>query len=108
MSGFNDKVVSLDFDGVIHEYLGWQGSDVFNAPMPGAVEGCHKLVDKGYTLYVLTAREESNHPAIKDWLRQNGFPEEIEVTNVKRPAVWYFDDRAVRFINWYDLLKYVP
>jgi len=100
------KVISLDFDGVIHRYSrGYVDGSIYDDPMPGALEATLRLIRRGYTIVVLTAR--TNHDDVTAWLIKNKFPSEhMLVTNVKPKAIAYIDDRAIRFTNWADVLNY--
>lgn len=62
-----------------------------------------KLIDRGFKVVVLTAREELE--PVREWLKKNNFPE-VEVTNIKPPAIAYIDDRSIRFTNWKDMRNY--
>jgi hypothetical protein len=106
--------VAVDFDGVIHAYSkGWHDGTIYDAPIPGALEGISTLQGQGFAVYVFTSRDPM---AVATWLVQHGvrarvdFPwsgaypfefwnstTEILVSNRKLPAVVYLDDRAVRF-----------
>mgnify|MGYP001611463386 FL=1 len=96
------KTLAVDFDGVIHEYSGWNNGEL-NNPVAGAVDAWTKLENAGYTLVVFTCREDLDR--VQDWFHQHfGFIPEI--TNTKPVAVAYIDDRAIRFTNWEDIRKY--
>jgi hypothetical protein len=106
------QTVAVDFDGVIHQYgRGWQDGTIYDAPMPGAVDGLKRLQQR-YAVFVFTSREVEQ---VLPWLEDLGFDvaadgppyptfwnsqEQILVTNRKLPAVAYLDDRAVRFADW--------
>lgn len=104
------RTLAIDFDGVIHRYSkGWYDDTCYDPPMDGAFEAIMRLRKRGYEVYVLTAR---NPEQVKEWFKKwwredNGCVGEIpEITNTKRPAIAYIDDRAVRFTNWTDMLNY--
>lgn len=107
----NSKIVSLDFDGVIHRYaLGWHDGTAYDHPMPGAFESIIKLTNKGYDITLLSAREEKQ---IRDWFN-HWWPivmpddEMPEMKYYKKPSALYvIDDRALRFTNWKDILNYI-
>lgn len=99
-------IIAIDFDGVLitHPHsLSFSDCLRFGKPTKNSVEVLNYL-SKFHELYVLTSRTE--HDRIKDWLWDWGFPE-MEVTNVKKPASVYVDDRALRFTNWTDISKYL-
>lgn len=87
------RVVSIDFDGVLAEYDGWKGEEVFGVPIAGAKEFVSRLIRTGYTPVVYTVREVSG---VQNWLSEYEFPE-IEITKEKVPSVAYVDDRCVKF-----------
>ncbi len=113
------KPLSIDFDGVIHQYSkGWCSPEIYDPPMPGAHEALRKLL-RDYAVHILTARD--SREVIK-WCRKQ-FPDlrfklipkgtrywqvegVIGVTNVKTPAIAYIDDRGLRFTNWVDMLNH--
>ncbi len=94
----NQRIIALDFDGVIHDYKGWTGPMPTGEPVPGALETVRWLKQTGYELFILSARVE--HPmgkaCIEEWMHDHGFPQ-IEVTIEKKHADLYVDDRGFRF-----------
>ncbi len=88
-----EKIVSIDFDGVLSTYNGWKGKEIMGIPLPGAKKFIVNLIDSGYTPVVFTTR---NPKLIIHWLSKFDFPD-IEVTNIKYPSVVYIDDRNVKF-----------
>ena len=94
------RLICIDFDGVIHEYTGWEG-DSLKGPLPGAKEFIQEILDKGLDINIYTTREASQ---IKDWLKKNNFPN-IEVSNSKPAAYCYIDDRAIKFDGDFEKLK---
>lgn len=85
-------IIALDFDGVIHQYSGWNGGKL-NEPIPGAKEAIVLFVNAGFRVVVFSTRDEN---MIKPWLQLNDFPE-LEVCSEKPPAVVMLDDRALTF-----------
>jgi|GEM_PF-3221571 5'(3')-deoxyribonucleotidase len=93
-------IIAVDFDATL-------ANEKTRLPLPGARHVLKALVEKGHEVYILTAREEVDHGVIKDWLRLHGFPQNIEVTNIKKNHTRIIiDDRAIRFTNWNDISKY--
>ena len=88
-----EKIVSIDFDGVLSQYNGWEGEDITGKPIKGAKEFILRLIESGYKPVVFTTR---NPELISNWLDEFGFPD-IEVTNTKYPSLVYIDDRCVKF-----------
>jgi hypothetical protein len=115
------QTVAVDFDGVIHAYSkGWHDGTIYDEPMPGAIEGLHKLQER-FAVFVFTSRRatadvaawinrhalgavEAVHEASGDTREFWNNQEVILVTNRKLPAVAYIDDRAVPFTTWDYLL----
>ena len=104
-------IVSVDFDGVIHQYSrGFHDGTIYDPPIHGAKESLSSLVADGFEVYIVTARlwpghgiAEQQRRNIEQWLDQNGFIKGThyhELTNNKPPAVAYVDDRAILFQSW--------
>lgn len=91
--------ILLDFDGVLHDYHGWNGG-VIGEPLPRARGACF-ILERHYELVVFTSRE--NHEEILAALKRWGFPK-MRVTNLKEPAFLQIDDRALCFTEWTDEL----
>ena len=99
--------IGIDFDGVVHDYTkGWQGGEVYGEEVPGAFETIYELMYKGFEVFLFTSRGDD--PRARQWLREKGFSywESIEMTDKKKGAIAYIDDRAIRFTNWSDIRKY--
>ncbi|MHA1145517.1 MAG: hypothetical protein ACTSRW_12315 [Candidatus Helarchaeota archaeon] len=103
------RTIAVDFDGVIHEYHGWQGENVLNNPMPGAREYMQKLRDDGWVIIVYTCR--SNISIVREYLIKHDIPFDFINENPYQPggigdkkifAHIYLDDRGLRFENWRD------
>lgn len=129
----SNKVLCLDFDGTIHAYSqGWKDGSVYDVPVPGAFEAIRTVQQEGWTVIVLTSRED--HEPIRAWFErwnrhygqvagfmsyqmapgmrvQEVWSEQFiiipVITNKKVPAQFYIDDRAIRFTNWNDILRYI-
>ena len=86
-----ERIISVDFDGVLSSYDGWKGDDHLDEPLDGAKEFISKLINSGYKPVVFTTREPK---LISNWLKEFGFPN-LEVTNTKYPSTVYIDDRCV-------------
>ena len=98
----SERIVSIDFDGVIADYDGWKGEDHLGKPMKGSIHFIKRLLESGFKPVIHTTR---NRNKIKQWLKFNKFPQ-IEVTNIKYPSLVYIDDRCVQFKgNFNTLIK---
>lgn len=89
-------VMSMDFDGVMNLYEGYKGEEELYDPRPGLEEFILDCKQVGYkTFFVLTARDAKK---VKAWLDEYNLTKYFkEVTNVKKPADVYIDDRAIQF-----------
>lgn len=109
------KVIAIDFDGTLFEYDGWKNSKHYGEPIDGAKEAVEKLRDRGFKIMIFTTR--GNEDAVKealekydipyDYINENPHvPLEAEISDVKPPANYYIDDRAVAFKgDWKDVMK---
>jgi len=95
-----EKIVSIDFDGVLAQYDGYKGEDIMGEPINGAREFVLKLINSGYKPMVFTVRKPE---FVLRWIEKNDFPN-MEVTNVKRPSLTYIDDRCIKFNGDYSTL----
>ena len=93
----------VDFDNTILDCKSFEEIPKSN-PMKDAKEMIEKLMID-YEVVILTARGSDQFEGVRKWLKNNGFPE-LEVTNRKRPAIAYIDDRGLRFTNWRDVARY--
>jgi hypothetical protein len=109
--------IAVDFDGVIHAYSrGWADGTIYDPPLPGALNGLRTLMRED-AVFIHTSREPKQ---VAEWLTGHGFACQTEydglfwnqrrrllVTNRKLPALYYLDDRAVRFTNWVQALAHL-
>lgn len=85
MSG---KTIAIDFDGVIHKYSkGWHDGTIYDEPMKSAFESIKKLMDNGYSVFILSTR---NPKQIKKWLDK---------------YLWFWDSFAPRMFDNADIDK---
>jgi 5'(3')-deoxyribonucleotidase len=97
------KTIAVDFDNVIHDMnQGWKKGEIYGEQVDGSVEAIKKLQQFGYEVIVFTARVKLE--PVKEWLKEWNL--KVKVTNQKPPAIAYIDDRAIRFTNWPDILRY--
>ena len=101
-------LVSLDLDGTLAHYKGWQGHAVIGDPIPGALELVQALQRQGCKLVIHTCRMtlqvwdtdpwpmEQRKQRITQWLVEHGFgPIPIWDKPGKPLADVYLEDRAV-------------
>lgn len=97
-------IICLDFDGVIHSYVsGWQGTDVIpdpptkctrtGIPIQTVITGYQGA---GYTVTIISSRSKTaeGRAAIRAWLEKWDFPDKIEISPTKPPAILNIDDRS--------------
>lgn len=100
------ETIIFDFDGVIHQYGGWQGPEVIDGgPVPGIKEAI-KEIRKTYRVVIYSTRcnsgdrlrcnKTTGQVAIEKWLLKHDI-EVDEVVNKKVPAKVMIDDRAICF-----------
>ena len=99
--------IGIDFDGVIHKNSkGFHDGTVYDDPIPGAREALERL-SKDYVIVVYSAKARKDRMLINgktgveliwEWLEKNNMSSFVkEVTAEKPRAVFYIDDKAVRF-----------
>jgi hypothetical protein len=104
-------IISLDFDGVLHDPYNRVDGHKMGRPVHGAREACHALIEQGHTLYVNSARfqHEGDTAHVSDWLEYFGFPvgnrgpgdyKGMFPRIAKAVADVYVDDRALHFVAW--------
>jgi histidinol phosphatase-like enzyme len=105
-----NRIIAVDFDGVIAKYSGWQGVNKYEEPIPGAREFLNELKNNGFYIMIFTQRmslaDKKNFRSEKDrgvaieslraYLTAYNLPfDEIWTQNGKPPADAFVDDRAV-------------
>lgn len=117
------KTIAIDFDGVIHKYSkGWFDGSCYDEPIAGAFEWITRLIDSGLAVFILTTRDIEQ---VQAWLAKHNFSRPtlliremgffnqtniLGITNLKLPAIYYVDDRALPFTKmtrWETLGKYI-
>lgn len=116
MSFPGKPILSLDFDGVIHDYhRGWQNGVIYGFITPGFFEWAKKA-EEHFSLVIYSSRSKSPEgiAAMKDWLQgqfstwllaRGGMasPPQFEFALAKPPAFLTIDDRALQFAgSWED------
>ena len=103
--------IALDFDGVLHDYSGWNGVIPTGPPVDGALNSVNWLLNHGFDPFIMSTRaqEPGGREAIQSWLAEHEFPV-LEVTHHKNHAELYVDDRGFRFEgpqSWEALLVFL-
>ena len=99
------RIVSIDFDGVIHSYTsGWQGAKYIpDPPVNGAIAWLRSLLtNRNLRVHIFSSRNaQGGRTAMKKWLIYHGLTKEelqgIEFPNSKPPSHLHIDDRAWTF-----------
>lgn len=99
----SDKIICVDFDGVLNTYTGYKGDDELFEPKPGVEEFLSVLSKKGLVV-IHTARDSAK---VRTWLKKYNLDKYVyTVTKVKVPALVYIDDRAIQHNGCFeDTLK---
>lgn len=102
------KTICVDFDGVIAQYDGFKGNDIFGDPIDGVQSAMEVLKKKEFTIIIFTTRTASSK--LKKYLNDNHItydyinenPDQPKGSNSGKPiADIYLDDRAICFKgNW--------
>ena len=88
-----EPTIALDFDGVIHDYHGWNDGKM-GGPIIGAGRAVRDLIGRGFKVVIFSTRDAST---IVEWWIEWEMPEPIHITNVKPPWLVLLDDRAICF-----------
>lgn len=111
-----NNTIALDFDGTLYPFVGVHDEP---PPNPGAVEAARRLKDAGFHIVIYTSRlsadwleasgfswaREANY--IRKLLTRDGIPFD-DITGEKVRALWYVDDRAIRYAdNWADIANLI-
>ena len=98
------KIILIDFDGVLHSYdSGWQGPSIIpDPPVHGAIRFLRNLMDDPRFLpmiYSSRSGQEGGKTAMRQWLERHGLEtaDELQFPTTKPPAFLTIDDRAIRF-----------
>lgn len=89
--------ICIDFDGVLNNYCGWEGVDKLSTPKEGAKWFLEEL-SKDYTVTIFTTRDTVR---VKNWMKKYNMYYD-NITNVKRGAFCYVDDRGLTFNGNYE------
>lgn len=114
----NENQIAIDFDGVIHKSSkGFYDGSVYDEPIEGAIDSIRKIYEAGYKIVIFTAKAKSDRPLVNDktgselvwdWLKKYDMDKYIkEVTSEKPRALYYIDDRGIRFENWNKINEFL-
>jgi len=102
--------VGIDFDGVIHKNSkGFYDGTVYDIPVEGSYEAL-QTISKKYKVIIFSAKARTDRMLINsktgieliwEWLKKYDMAKFVEdVTSEKPRAVFYIDDKAIKFIDW--------
>ncbi len=94
--------VAFDFDGVIAEYDGWKGEDVFGAPRADIIDVMKRIKSEGFRIIIFTTRKLTEK--MRAYLAENGIPFD-EFVGEKPFYTAFIDDRTIN--NVYSADVYV-
>lgn len=111
------STIALDFDGVLYKNSkGFHDGTMYDEPIEGTQEAL-ELLSSFYTLVIYTCKASPERPLIDgkdgktliwEWLEKWELKKYIsDITDKKPRALFYIDDKAVRFTNWLDVLSVV-
>jgi hypothetical protein len=93
----------VDLDGTLAKYDGFKGDDSIGQPVPRMYRRVKNWLKNGERVKIFTARVCNGLYAIeciRDWLEENNFPRDLEITNVKDfECLEIWDDRAVQVVH---------
>ncbi len=108
--------VAVDLDGPIFKFKDWKGAYHFGKPEKDVIRSIQMLKKMGFKISVYTNRlnpitnDAEPLPVLKELvkkaLEQAGIPFD-EISVYKPLALYYIDDRAVRFVSWEQTLKQI-
>ncbi len=109
------STIGVDFDGVIHKNSkGFHDGTIYDDPLPGTKESLASLA-KEYTLVIYTCKANPERPMVDgktavemmwEWLEKHDMAQYIsEITNKKPRALFYIDDKVIRFSDWKQALN---
>ena len=104
--------IGIDFDGVIHKCSkGFYDGTIYDPPIEGAREALERL-SKKFVIIMYSAKARKDRMLIEgktgieliwEWLEKYDMNQFVkEVTAEKPRAVFYIDDKAVRFEGSWD------
>lgn len=101
-------IFAIDFDGVIHDYKNPLMGHRMGAPVEGAVKSISGIKKRGHRIIVFTVRgDDVGKKHVAEWLNFYHVPFD-EITNIKKMADVYIDDKGFSFSTWADFFIHFP
>jgi len=102
--------IGIDFDGVMHlNSKGFYDGTIYDIPVPGTRDALKALSEK-YNIIIYTCKAKPDRELVHGqtgtelvwrWLEEHNMAQYVSgVTSDKPRAVFYIDDKAIRFDNW--------
>ncbi len=115
---FQDETyqIGVDFDGVIHQCSkGFYDGTIYDPPIEGSYHALEALSEE-YDIIVYSAKARFDRPLIDgktgieliwEWLKKHNMDKFVKDVTAEKPrAVFYIDDKAIRFNGiWYDTFE---
>lgn len=103
--------IVFDFDGVIAEYDGWKGEDVFGKPIRSTIKVMEQLKEDGHKILIWTTRKVTF--VLLDYLKKYEISYDSINDNSHNPPNTsqkpifdiFIDDRAINFNKNINLLE---
>ena len=110
--------IVIDFDGVIHvNSKGFYDGTIYDKPIKGVKKALKSLYNNEYRLIIFTCKADPERPLINgksgieliwEWLEKYDMDQYIqEITYQKPRALFYVDDKGIRFENWKETLEVI-
>jgi len=104
------KQIGVDFDGVIHACTkGYHDGTIYDDPVTGSYDAL-EVLSKKYEIIIYSAKARSDRPLVNgktgiqliwEWLEKHNMKQFVKAVTAEKPrAIFYIDDRAIRFFDW--------
>lgn len=107
--------IAIDFDGVIHKASkGFYDGTIYDEPIEGTKEALEQL-SKNNSIVVFTCKAKKDRGLVNgktgvelvwEWLEKHDLAKYVSKVTAEKPrALFYIDDKAVKFTNWNNTLE---
>ena len=111
----SNSTIAIDFDGVIHKNSkGFHDGTIYDDLLPSTKEAL-EFLSKKYKLIIYTCKATPERPLVNgktgveliwEYLEKHDLAKFIDsITNKKPWALFYIDDKAIRFDSWKQILN---